>query len=564
MTDMELTPIDGAKLDVTENPCDLRRDLHIFVRYVREREVKRSHRQNTLSKADAARLAKLMSDPHGPVDVKEQGHSAWIDYVDELCLNMGFVTYDTEGVYQGYTSSEPSYPDNYIRYCPAAYTELLDLSLQDQEQRILDALVDNYGYGRNEFFPRSPLGILDSFDSHGCATGVLPGLDFARTRRFLLQLLQGCTSGVWYATESLIQYLKARYPFFLIPKKPKLERSAVREGRYGNFLEHRGERWSNRTEITEDAPDAFERVEGRYVERFLEGIPLTLGYVDVAYGEAKEADVFPALGRLQAFRIRPHFLRFMQGNIPPPRVTVQPNFEIQVESEAYAARLLDILVPLADLIAEDTVTVFKLQKQKVSARLVQDPGLDVVALLQGLSHNPLPSNVVTELEEWTGHSEVFTLYKGFGLLEGDADLPAVDAATVERISPGLRIVSGPGDLFEHLEQAEWVPLFVKHGKQMLQPLSQSASTAFPKVSTRPKPTPRKVNLKRELRVTLHFPSTELLEIFRSGLAQARCALEVDRPRRTISFPKSCERHVKDIARRIKDDYQIRFEDVEGR
>ena len=156
MTDVGLTPVDGAKLDVTENPCDLRRDVHIFVRYVREREVKRSHRQNTLSKADAARLAKLMSDPHGPVDVKEQGHSAWIDYVDELCLNMGFVTYDTEGVYQGYTSSELSYPDNYVQYRPDAYTEFLDLSLQDQEQRILDALVGSYGYGRNEFFPRSP------------------------------------------------------------------------------------------------------------------------------------------------------------------------------------------------------------------------------------------------------------------------------------------------------------------------------------------------------------------------------------------------------------------------
>jgi len=70
--------------------------------------------------------------------------------------------------------------------------------------------------------------------------------------------------------------------------------------------------------------------------------------------------------------------------------------------------------------------------------------------------------------------------------------------------------------------------------------------------------------RRPSRSPLPFPSTELLEIFRSGLAQARCALEVDRPRRTISFPKSCEGHVKDIAKRIKDDYQIRFEDVEGK
>ena len=564
MTDIELTPVDVTELDARENPGDLRRDLHIFVRYVREREVKRSHRQNTLGKADAGRLAKLMSDPLGPDQVKQQGESAWLDYVDKLCLRMGLVTYDTEGEYQGYTSSEPSYPDNYIQYRPDAYTAFLDLSLQDQVQRILDTLVDSYGYDDNEFFPRAPLGTLDSFDHRGCAVGVLPELDFARTRRFLLRLLQGCTSDVWYATESLIRYLEAQHPFFLIPKKPKLKRGAVQKGRYGNFYEHHGDRWSNSTEIAEDAPDAFERVEGRFVERFLEGIPLTLGYVDVAYGEAKETTLFPALGRLRAFRVRPQFLRFMQGRIPPPRVTIQPNFEIHVESEAYAARLLDTLTPLASLVAEDTVTILKLQKKSVASCLVQNPGLDVVALLQGLSHKPLPRNVVTELEEWTGHSEVFTLYEGFGLLEGDAASPAVDGATVEHIAPALRIVSHPRDLFEHLEQAERVPLFVKHGKRALQSLPQSASTAFPKVSTRPKPKPRKVILERELRVTLHFPSTELLEIFRKGLAQARCALEVDRPRRTISFPKSCDGHVKDIIKRIKDDYQIRLEDVKAR
>ena len=35
--------------------------------------------------------------------------------------------------------------------------------------------------------------------------------------------------------------------------------------------------------IHESDPDGFERVEGRYVERFLESIPLVLRYVDVAY-----------------------------------------------------------------------------------------------------------------------------------------------------------------------------------------------------------------------------------------------------------------------------------------
>ena len=60
---MNLELIDVAPLNVATELPDLRRDLHVFVDYVRAREVKRSHRENALSKADAKRLARLMSDP---------------------------------------------------------------------------------------------------------------------------------------------------------------------------------------------------------------------------------------------------------------------------------------------------------------------------------------------------------------------------------------------------------------------------------------------------------------------------------------------------------------------
>ena len=109
----------------------------------------------------------------------------------------------------------------------------------------------------------------------------------------LLKILQHCQSGIWYSTASLIAYLKTEHPFFLIPKSPKREKG-MNKGRYGNFHEHRGSRWGDRTTIAETDADAFERVEGRYVERFLEGIPLSLGYVDVAYGEPKEKEITSA------------------------------------------------------------------------------------------------------------------------------------------------------------------------------------------------------------------------------------------------------------------------------
>ncbi len=559
----KITSIDVSELEVVTNPCDLRRDLHVFIEYVRERDIKRSHRNNNLSKADANRLAKLMSDPEAPTDVKESGASPWVDYVDAVALQLGFVHYDTEGQYMGYTSVEPSFPDNYIEFKEKTYTKFLTASLQRQERQLLDILLDAYNYDKNEFFSITPLSRLDSFDYRGCATGVLPHINFAKARRFLLELLKACQSGIWYSTASLIDTLKTQHPFFLIAKKPKRTES-LKKGRYSNFYEYRGNRWENNTTISETDPDAFERVEGRYVERFLERIPLSLGYVDVAYGDEQDAKLFPSRGALKAFRIHSHFLQFMQGKIPAPKVTIQPNFEIQVESGFYPALALTTLRPLTNIVVEDKAIILKLERKKVATRLAQNEKLDVVQLLHDLSGRELPQNVLIELEEWSGHSEAFTLYEGFSLLEGDSELAAIDDFTVERISPALRIVKAPNQLYAQLEQAELVPLLIKHGKYALQPLPKTARTLFPKVSARAKTKAqrKKVTIRRQVLVTLQFPGEELLEIFRKDLLAARCPIQVDQARRTISFPQNYESHIKTIIKRHNKAYQIQLQALE--
>jgi hypothetical protein len=137
------------------------------------------------------------------------------------------------------------------------------------------------------------LGKLSGFPTRGCATGIMPGLDFARPRRFLIEILRSCKAGVLYTTSSLIQYLKKHHPFFLIPQKPKYEHEwKAKEGRYGNFHEQT-EKWGHGTKILERDADAFERVEGRYVERFLEGLPLNLGYIEVAYSRKEYKGFLP-------------------------------------------------------------------------------------------------------------------------------------------------------------------------------------------------------------------------------------------------------------------------------
>ena len=94
-------------------------------------------------------------------------------------MNLGFISYDTEGEYLGYTSSEPSYPDNYIEIAEHKYNSFLDMTLQDQENLLLKSLIDKYTDCSNEFFYTGVMGTLDTFSSSGCATGVLPSLNFA-------------------------------------------------------------------------------------------------------------------------------------------------------------------------------------------------------------------------------------------------------------------------------------------------------------------------------------------------------------------------------------------------
>ncbi len=315
---MNLEPIDVAPLDVATELPDLRRDLHVFVEYVRAREVKRSHRENALSKGDAKRLAKLMSGPDAVREVDEDGSSAWIDFVDQVALRLGFVRYDSEGQYAGRSSQERSFPDNYIEFRAKPYEKFLKALAAKQEATLLELLVHEGQGSASEFYRRGVLGRLDGFNYWGSATGVMPTLDFPAARRFLLGLLAECPTGQWLSTAALVEHLKKHHRYFLIPAQPKFKNYDARSGRYGNFHESK-ESWGREIDIHESDPDGFERVEGRYVERFLEGMPLVLRYVDVAYARKPTRANYPALGWLKAFRVSDLLLRALKDASPSRR-----------------------------------------------------------------------------------------------------------------------------------------------------------------------------------------------------------------------------------------------------
>lgn len=553
-----------SKLDAVTTRPDIRRDLHVFIAYVEQREMKRGHRNNTINKSDARRLAKLLSDPEAESEVNEDGYSTWLDFVDRFAHQLGLVHYDTEGIYAGYTSQEPSFPDNYIEYDVKACNKLLSMNLARQETYLLEVLLNGYQGGDSEFYT-SPFGLgrLDWFASWGAATGVMPMLDFTAIRRILLGLLARCPTGEWLSVDSFVNYLKANRHYFLIPKKPQMKNKWDRDkSRYHNFRESK-HYWGHEIEIKETDPDAFERVEGRYVERFLEGLPNLLGYVDVAYGQPQRKGIHPSFGVLKAFRVSERLQRALGGTIAEPTLRVTPNFDVYLQSELYPACLIRELQRFCEHVTKDTTNVFRLERQRVAAACADDAKLDVIALLESLSTEPLPANVRRELLDWAAHSDKFVLYSGCSLLETNKQDADVKRYRVENVSAGVDVVRLPNRLFEELEKQQLAPLRVKHGQKSFSPMPAKTRSAFAnKAKTkRKKRDPKtKVTLMRVTRVQLLCPDREFLDRMQRLLADASCPVEADRKRLTLVYSKQYEPEVTRAIRELKKEYEVKIDD----
>ena len=557
---MTLEPISVAGLDLVANTADVRRDLHALVEYARTNEIKRTHRDNEIPLSHRQRLAKLIDPPTGSKEI-EGSASPWIDFLDDLSLALKFVTYDTKGVYQGYSSAEPSFPDNYVEVDEKAYRAFLALSPQAQEDKILAAQVQQYADSRNEFYQPGPLSRLDRFDTRGCATGIMPTLKFSFIRHHLLELLAQCPAGTWFSTLSFIGHLRVQEPYFLIPQQPSAALHASVRARYHNFHERKKGEWRNEKPIPDNDSCGFFKVEGRYLERFLEGIPLNMGYLELAYGKPDTDNLEPVFGCVKAFRLSERFLRVMRHQVGAPKVTVLPNFEVHIDSLFYPASALAKLLPFCELETQDVATVLKLTRTKVAAYLAQEAGADVRAVLKAVSGAPLPSNIELELTAWAGHSENFTLYEGFGLLEGDHALPGIGAFVVDRITANLALVRSPEELYARLEREEQVPILVAHKPAKLAAPPDQIPSLFAAKRAASAPRPPKLTVRRQVEITLRFPDAETHAAFSKALLEAKCVVATDFAALTVSYPKSLEAQVQATFKTITERFPLRLQDA---
>jgi hypothetical protein len=569
-----LTPLDPKKLRTFSNDRDLLHDLFTYLDYVGEHSVKRMTRTNGIPQADLNRLAKLLGIDPPQKDDWMYAQQHWINFIDDLALRLGLVHYNVKGTYRGYSSSEPSFIENFITVNKSDLGKFLKLSPAGQEKKILAALIHAKSHSEydnnsnNEFYKTGILGELDSFGIWGAGTGIMPTLQFPEIRQFLLGALKNCPPNQWFSVESLVAYLKANHPYFLIPKTaPTVDKWGHAITRYGNFYESK-EQWShNEKPIPDDDPDRFERVEGRYVERFLENIPLTMRFVDVAYNPTPYKGILPSRGMLKAFRVNERFLRLMDGKESQPRLTVQPNFDVVIESDFYPAKIIQQVSALGEEVSSPNsghsayVGIFQLKKTFVAAEQVRQPDLNVIALLEKLGGRNLPPNVKVELEEWAGHADQFTLYEGFALLESVDEIPEADKFTVERIAPTLRLVRDNDGLFSTLEVKAYAPLRIQHPTSGFAPLAESAVSLFPKESAQEKThrKPKQVKVSRSVSVSYQFPDEASFASVQKMLAELRCPFQADSKIRSIQIQQKEQARFDEVVLKLRDSLIIEIE-----
>jgi len=543
---------------------DLRRDVYRFVQYVKDKGLVRTKRLNQIPKTAARRLAKILSyvGDTKTTQEEEDERTCWANHVSHVGLELGLISFDTEGVYEGYTSAEPCYPDNEICVNEPAWNAYLEKTPLEKEKAILEA---HLKMTPNEFFNAPTLVDGGRFDSWGCATGPASRMNLPKIRQGLLKFLTSLEVDVWYEFCETVERLKAHCPTLILDpsarrpndesqtrlrdweserrynkkKKPADSKPLpILEDIYKDFREFdaRRNRWDrgSKRQITSKTPDAFERVEGRYLEFFMREIPYLCGFVDLAYRKSTDRrglEVSPPFERLSAFRLTSRLFQIMgkDTGFNAVKVTVLPNLEVFVEAPSFPDVILQMLAPYTTPIHEEgPIHRLRLEKKKVVEAAAQDRSAHPpVQLLEGLTGAPLPQSVAVQLVSWFERGDKVVFYEDFGLLEFTGCAEAQKKALSElgtlveddRLD-GFAIARDPDRAFRRLEERLHVPLRVKHREKAF-----SSCPGRLKATTkkgRPSPTSRKDPAPQAMQV--HLESEDLVG-YRTSSASLLTALQ---------------------------------------
>jgi hypothetical protein len=555
---LETASISGLKIE--SNICDLHHDIAQYIRYIKNRSVKRSSRNNYLLKGDVVRLSKLM--PGHELDTAdfdtEDFH--YPGFIDSLAYAMGFVEFDIVSNYY-----DSTFPENYITIKENNYQKHIHLPLQKQEERILSLFNTEGSEDRNEFICQSPLGILDHFQSYNIGE-VVKTIDFVKVRLFLFDILSNLEVNTWYSVKSLIEYLKSNHPYFLIPRQPEViktksyRQKELFENRYAGFSDTYEQK---RYQLDTTYKDIFERVEGRYIERFLEFIPFLLGYTELAYNNDDLEKYRPTIGRLGAFRITPRFFNLINKNIQEPKIVVQPNFEISIESDIYPVSIILQLESIGHLIKKDVLSQVKLDKNKVIQKVANEPEFDPIQYLSSINSLTLPENVKTELKEWCIYADAFILYENVGILESSFKFPNTEQFIVQKINKKFDIIKNPIKLIEELESNQTIPIKkITHKNDKFLELNGEYKSIFSNNKALNK---KKLNNLEKLKINrlnlikLVFATEKGFSLLSNQLLEKGCMINTSDTEKAIIIDQKDEKILKETLKDISQKYKLELE-----
>ncbi|MBI5535670.1 MAG: hypothetical protein HY898_23265 [Deltaproteobacteria bacterium] len=553
----ELSPLPDRAVASLEHrlasQLDLRRDLYLLVEFVRREGLKRSYRNNAIPKGPALKLAKLLSWAPEAESVQRNNEGGWSDIVSRVARELGLVSFDIKGRYAGYSSSEPSFPDNEIVVDDKRMAEWVASEPLAKERAILDKLVE---ITPSEFFHSSSVFTdFDRFDSFGCAVGPASRIHLPSVRNALLKMLADLPAGVWLPMAGWIEHVKATAPRLIL--SPELQRRPLSDweektrklGRridneieelYSNFREHEG-KWGTgdkRHQLTAKTPDVFVRVEGRYLQYFLQEIPVLCSFVDLAMAPRKVGKdaLSPSLESVRAFRLSPRLRQVVHGDpeIQKVRVTVLPNFDVHVEAQSWPDRELAALDPLCVMLKEDPPTYqLHIDRKKVLGFVASNPEAPPVKLaLERMSCRPLPDNVAGELESWCGHAEKLTIFEGVALVELRGPEAAqvrseLGALVAEDRAKGFVLARNPAQTIAVLEQRQRVPTVVRHSAGRFGVCEGPLGSPLPQPKRAPAPAaPRRVELVMEDLVGYRSEDADALTALHKAMAQAGSACQL--------------------------------------
>ena len=403
---------------------NIRRDLVAFMEYSKVYDMKRSHRENTIAKPDLKRLAKLLKAPH-ELQENEAEEGNWTETISSLALAMGLVLYDTEGEYAFYSSQDRTYPDNYIKVNEDVYERYLAKNSMEKELCILAALLKNTP---NEFHHASSLGSQVRFSTRGSAVNGASKMDLPQIRTRLLEILAKFDIDTPIPFISFVQKVKKSDPNLILSKwSQKLPK-------YYCFYAHKYQE----IEIADADPDAYEKVEGRYLAYFLEELPVLMQFISLEYDAetSKGSDGFlPPCSFIKSFTLSKKCKALLIKDIAylnHVKITATPDFRVFIESTLYPEQAMILLAPYTEEILRDThMITLELNGVKTVKSLAANAALpSPEKALQKLKVD-VPKNVAIDSATWMAKADKFLVYENIALLEVDLKSPALRKKIIE-------------------------------------------------------------------------------------------------------------------------------------